>query len=164
MMDQAQMSFVVQSLREITAGQIWDDVRLEPHYDFLEKAFSYAHETNDNEFFVVIHGIVSRSVGAYVPPSSRMFMARTRQLLRDYGHPVEREVRILERDIHFRDYCERLEESNRMLEGIPAQEDADTPADEAEVDANTPADEAEGDANEAAADEAADTGDGGDDK
>ncbi len=153
MMDQAQMSFVVQSLREITAGQIWDDVRLEPHYDFLEKAFSYAHETSDNEFFVVIHGVVSRSVGAYVPPSSRMFMARTRQLLRDYGHPVEREVRILERDTHFRDYCERLEESNRMLEGIPAQEDADTPADEAEVDAS-----------EAAADEAADTGAGGDDK
>ena len=142
MTDQAQMSFVVQSVREITAGQIWDDVRLDSHYNFLEKAFSYAHETGDHEFFVVTHGIVSRPVGAYVPPSSRTFVARTRQLLRDYGHPVEREVMILERDIHFRDYRELLEESNRTLEGIPAQEDADTEADEAEVDGDTQANEA----------------------
>lgn len=140
MLSQAEMGFVVQSLREIAVGQIWDEERIDAHRGFLEKAIKQAKENEDHGFFTAVHGIVSTPVGDYVSPESRAHVAQARQLLKDHGHPVDEEVMGLERTIYFRDFDRRLQASLQMLEGNPDSE--------AEVSTESEDDGADGDQGE----------------
>ena len=118
MMDDRELSYVLQYNRLAIAGHIWSEDSHEYNLSLTERACKQAATSKDYHFFDELGNVIQHTRDRLAPPSSRALKAKIQVMLETYGPKGNEGVELAERN-RYANYVRAMEQVSTAASDAP---------------------------------------------